>query len=121
IIQKKEFLIRSNGKMIREYTYVKDIAEGCILLATKAEEFVGEAFNFGSKNIFSVTECVEKVQNILGEKINYKILNIAKYEIPAQYLDWSKAKEKLGWAPATTFEQGIKETFAWYKNYHFEN
>ncbi len=30
IIKNKEFPIRSDGKMIREYTYVKDIVDGCI-------------------------------------------------------------------------------------------
>ena len=120
IIKNEEFLIRSNGNMVREYTYVKDITDGCIKLAQNTSRFTGEAFNFGSKNIFSVTEGVLKIQEILDKKINYKILNIAKNEIPTQYLDWSKAKEKLGWQPKTSFEQGIKETFNWYKNFHFK-
>jgi CDP-glucose 4,6-dehydratase len=33
VLKNKEFLIRSDGKMIREYTYVKDIADGCIKLS----------------------------------------------------------------------------------------
>lgn len=121
IIKNEEFLIRSDGKLVREYTYVKDITDGCIKLAQEAVQFAGEAFNFGSKNIFSVIESVEKIEKILGKKINYKILNIAQNEIPAQYLDWSKAKEKLGWQPKTSFEKGIKKTFDWHKNSHFEN
>jgi CDP-glucose 4,6-dehydratase len=113
LINHEEFLIRSDGKMIREYTYVKDISEGCIALAQNAEKFKGEAFNFGSKNIFNVIDAIKKMEKILGKKVNYKVLNIAKNEIPAQYLDWSKAKKKLGWRPATSFEKGIKETFTW--------
>ncbi len=115
ILHNEEFLIRSDGKMIREYTYVKDITKGCITLAARAKELQGEAFNFGSKNIFSVIEGVEKIQEILGTKVNYKILNIAKNEIPAQYLDWSKAKEKLGWQPTTSFKEGIEETLDWHR------
>ena len=116
IIKNEEFLIRSNGKMVREYTYVKDITNGCIKLAQEATKFKGEAFNFGSKDIFSVTEGIKKIQKILEVKINYKILDIAKNEIPAQYLDWAKAKAKLEWQPKTSFEKGIKETFVWYKD-----
>ena len=114
IIKNKELLIRSDGKMIREYTYVEDIADGCVKLAGKINEVRGEAFNFGSKNIFSVIDIVKKIEEILGQKINYKILNIAKNEIPEQYLDWTKAKEKLGWSPKTSFENGIQKTFDWY-------
>lgn len=115
IIKNKEFLIRSDGKMIREYTYIKDIVAGCIKLAQNTSKVKGEAFNFGSKNIFSVIETAEKIQEALGIKINYKILNIAKNEIPNQYLDWTKANKILNWQPETNFEQGIKETYNWFK------
>ena len=105
--------------MIREYTYVEDIADGCIKLAERINEVQGEAFNFGSKNIFSVLDVVKNIEKILGQKINYKILNIAKNEIPEQYLDWTKAKRILGWQPKYSFEKGIKETFRWYKDFRF--
>ncbi len=120
IIKKQEFLIRSNGGMVREYTYVKDIVEGCIKLAQKTESIMGESFNFGSKNIFSVMEVIEKIQETLSEKVNYTILNIAKNEIPQQYLDWTKANARLDWSPKTSFEEGIKKTFNWYKDLYFK-
>lgn len=120
-LKNKKFQIRSDGKMIREYTYVKDVVLGCIKLASKIREVRGEAFNFGSANIFSVIEVVKKIEEILGQKIKYNILDIAKNEIPEQYLDWTKAKEKLGWEPAVSFKQGITETYNWYKEYLFIN
>jgi len=116
VAENKELFIRSNGKMIREYTYIKDIVSGCIKLADHKENF-GDAFNFGSKNVFSVLDVVKKSEQVLGAKIDYKILNTAKNEIPEQYLDWSKAKEKLGWEPKTNFKNGIQKTFDWYKKF----
>lgn len=113
-----ELLIRSDGTMIREYTYVKDVVDGYIKLANHKKNF-GEAFNFGSKNICSVLEVIKTAELALGRKINYKILNTAKNEIPEQYLDWTKARELLGWEPKTSLEEGIKETFHWYKNRPF--
>ena len=118
VIKNKEFLIRSDGKMIREYTYVKDIADGCIKLIENKDKVLGQAFNFGSKNIFSVIDVVKRTEKILGQKINYKILNTAQNEIPEQYLDWTKAKKFLNWQPETTFENGIKETYNWCKNFY---
>ncbi|MFA6190593.1 MAG: GDP-mannose 4,6-dehydratase [Candidatus Staskawiczbacteria bacterium] len=115
IIENKEFLIRSDGKMIREYTYVKDIVDGCIKLSNHKKNF-GEAFNFGSKNIFNVIEVIKNIEKILNVRVNYKILNIAKNEIPVQYLDWSKSKKVLNWEPENSFRESIKETFNWYKN-----
>lgn len=120
-IKNKELLIRSDGKMIREYTYVKDIVDGCIKLIENKKKAIGQAFNFGSKNIFNVIEVVNKIEKTLKTKINYKILNISKNEIPEQYLDWTKAKETLNWEPKTTFKDGIKETFNWINKRHFKN
>ncbi|MCD6500934.1 GDP-mannose 4,6-dehydratase [bacterium] len=115
IIKNKELLIRSDGKMIREYTFVEDIVDGCIKLAENIDKTKGKVFNFGSKNVFSVLEVVKKIEEILNKKIKYKILNVAKNEIPEQYLDWSKAKKILNWQPKTSFEEGIKKTFDWYQ------
>ncbi|TSC95186.1 MAG: Glucose-1-phosphate cytidylyltransferase [Parcubacteria group bacterium Licking1014_1] len=115
VIKNKELLIRSDGKSIREYTYVKDIVDGCIELASHKKNG-GEAFNFGSENIFSVIDIIKKAEEILETKINYKIMNTEQNEIPEQYLDWTKAKEILNWKPKTSFEQGIKETYNWLKS-----
>jgi len=115
IIKNEELLIRSDGKMVREYVYVKDVAEGCIKLIQNIDKTKGEAFNFGSKNIFSVIDLIKKIEEILKVKVNYKILNIAKNEIPEQYLDWEKIKNTVNWRPETGFEEGIKDSFDWYK------
>lgn len=119
IIKNKELPIRSDGKMIREYTYVRDITYGCIKLIENKEKVAGQAFNFGSRNIFSVLDVVNKIDQVLGTKTDCRILDVSKNEIPEQYLDWSKAKEVLNWQPETTFEDGIKETFDWFKENKF--
>lgn len=115
IIKNKELLIRSDGNMIREYTYVKDIVDGCIKLASRRKNF-GEAFNFGSKNIFSVKNLIKKIEKILKVTIKYRVLNIAKNEISEQYLDWTKARKILNWQPRIVFKEAIQETFNWYHN-----
>jgi len=121
ILTDTKFLVRSDGKMIREYIYVDDVANGCIKLAQNIEKIKGESFNFGSKNIFSVIQIIEKIEDILKVKVNYQILNVAKNEIPEQYLDWTKINKVLGWQPEMSFEEGIKKSFDWYKNSYFTN
>jgi CDP-glucose 4,6-dehydratase len=117
VVKNRPLQIRSDGKMIREYTYVKDIAQGCLMLSSNPKKASGQAFNFGSENIFNVLETVKRVEKILGKKTSYNILNVARNEIPKQYLDWRKAKKMLGWKPTTPFEKAIRETFDWYSSY----
>ena len=115
IIKNKPLKIRSSGKLVREYIYVKDSIDGYISLAENINKTKGEAFNLASKNIMSVTEIVDKISNIVGKTVKMDILNQAKAEIPKQYLDGSKIKNTIGWEPKTSFEEAIKEACQWYR------
>lgn len=115
IILDEELLLRSDGTMVREYLYVKDIAKGYLLLADNIEKTRGEAFNFGTSKQYSVLEVISLCEEVLGMKVKYKILDKAKGEIPAQYLDSNKLKKLLGWECDSDMREAIKETFEWYK------
>jgi CDP-glucose 4,6-dehydratase len=45
------------------------------------------------------------------------ILGEASYEIEAQYLDCTKARQALAWQPRYTLENGLRETIGWYEEY----
>ena len=116
IIRNETLKIRSNGKYVRDYLYVKDVVGGYLTLAKNINKIKGEVFNFGSNETLSVVELIKLVEKILKNKISYKILNIARNEIPYQSLDYSKIKRYLGWEPKYSISQTIKEIFQWYKN-----
>lgn len=115
IITNQPLEIRSDGKYIRDYLYVDDVANGYLMLAGNIDKIKGEAFNFGSNEILSVIDLIKKVERILGKKINYQVLDNAHNEIPYQSLDYSKIKKKLGWEPQYSFGSTIKNIYNWYK------
>lgn len=115
MLKKEPLKIRSDGKLIREYIYVRDAIDGYITLAENINKTKGEAFNISSENVMSVAEIVSKISGILGEPVEMEILNQARTEIPEQYLDGSKIKNLLGWEAKTSFQDAIKETYEWYK------
>jgi CDP-glucose 4,6-dehydratase len=112
----KQFKIRSDGKFMRDYVYVEDIVNGYIRLAEKMKKLklYGEAFNFSDENPITVIKFVEKIYKLIGSKLNYKILNKAKYEIRHQYLCSKKARKVLGWKPGYSLDRGLKKTLEWY-------
>lgn len=114
IIKNKTLEIRSDGKMIREYIYVKDSIDSYISLAENIHKTKGHAFNIASHNVMSVLEIMNRISKVLNSPIKSKIFNQAKTEIPKQYLDGSKIKQVIGWEPKTSFEQAILETYDWY-------
>lgn len=117
LIKNDTLQIRSDGKMIREYVYVKDVVLGYLMLVENIDKIKGEAFNFSSKDKLSVLECAQKVSKVLGKKLKYEILNQGKYEIPEQSLSYEKINKAIGWKPSYSFEEGIKETFSWYTHF----
>ncbi len=117
IIKNETLEIRSNGKFVRDYIYVKDVAEGYIRLAEQIEQIKGEAFNFSAGFNLSVLDLLEQISKAVGRRCEFEILNNQKNEIPFQSLNFEKAKKILGWKANHTLSQGIKETFGWYEKY----
>ena len=113
-------VIRSDGKYVRDYFYVKDAAKAYILLAEKMgdHDVVGQAFNFGNDIPITVLEMAHEILSLMGcLDLQPVILNQAKGEIPKQYLSSKKAREILGWKPLFSVKEGLAETIEWYKNY----
>jgi CDP-glucose 4,6-dehydratase len=115
IIRRQPLRIRSNGKLVREYIYVKDAVEGYIQLAENIESTRGEAFNLAGGNVMPVAEMVDKICGIIGRSVEIDILNEARGEIEQQHLDGSKLRDAIAWKPATEFAQAVRETYEWYK------
>lgn len=121
VINGENPVIRSNGSPLRDYIYIKDVVNAYFTLADKLylkEIKFGEAFNFGTGKPVSVLNLVKRIINLSG-KNNLKPLILGKGktkgEIDKQYLSSKKAKKILGWKPEYTLEQGLKETYKWYK------
>ncbi len=111
-------IIRSDGKLARDYLYVDDVVSGYMLLAEQLEEQTlhGQAFNLGMNNPQSVLEIVQKIIAISDyPNLEPVILNQVSNEIERQCLDSAKAKRILGWEPRTSLEDGLRRTMAWYR------
>jgi len=111
-------VIRSDGKYIRDYIYVKDAVSAYFTLAEKFENRLsGEAFNFSNEIQMNVLEMTELVTKIMKKNIKPKILGTASGEIKNQHLSAKKAHEVLGWTAKYGIEEGLKETIEWYDAY----
>ena len=117
----RKLLIRSDGQFVRDYVYIDDILEGYIRIAEVLRKYClsGEAFNLSDEKPITVLKLIDKINKLgmKGKKLNYEILNKAKYEIKNQYLSSGKARRILDWKPSYILEDGLKKTAAWYFNY----
>lgn len=111
-------VLRSDGTLVRDYVYVRDVAGAYMRLAERvAEDGVrGEAFNFSDERPLTVLELVDAIGAVMGvEGIEPLVLGTASGEISAQTLSAAKARERLAWSPAYDLDRGLRETVAWYR------
>ena len=113
-------VIRSDGTMVRDYFFVRDAAQAYLQLAEcmPADGVTGEAFNFGTETPLSVLDVARGILDLMGKShLGLNVLNQAVNEIPRQYLDCAKARTRLGWRPAHTFDSAMRETVEWYRSW----
>lgn len=115
IVNNETLKVRSDGKYVRDYLYVKDVVDGYLLLAKNIKKVRGEAFNFGSGDTLSVLEVIKLVEKTLNKKIKYKILNISKSEIPYQSLDYSKITRVINWNPKYSIKKTTEKILKYYQ------
>ncbi len=120
VLQNEHPLVRSDGSFIRDYFYVRDAVNAYLLLAERMDDpaFHGQAFNFGTETPLSVLEVVGTVlERMKRPDLTPIILNEASHEITRQYLDCAKARRMMNWHPSFSFEQGLDEAIAWYRDW----
>ncbi len=113
-------VIRSSGKLIRDYFYVED---GAIAYTTLVEKMAqdssvhGQAFNFSNEIQVTVIDLVGHILKLMDSNLEPNILNQASNEILHQYLSAAHARDTLGWQPSFSLEDGLFRTIAWYKQF----
>lgn len=113
-------VISSNGKFIRDYLYVEDAAAAHLLLAERLDADVGlsgQAFNISNETRLPVLELVGRILALMGSPLQPDVQNSARHEILNQYLSAARARQRLGWAPQYSLDEGLQRTIQWYRDY----
>lgn len=109
----KKPVIFGSGENSRDFTYVADIAKGLYLASLNAG-IIGGTFNLGSSMELSVKQVVEKILQMIG-KSDIEYINDRPGDVGRLFADPSAFKKAGFWNPETSFEKGIIETIAWFK------
>jgi len=121
-LEGKDLPIYGDGMNVRDWLFVNDHCTGIWTALTKG--LVGETYNIGGKNEMPNIEIVDTICDILDQAQprrdgeSYKAQKIFVKDRPGHdrryAINCSKIESELGWAPAETFETGIKKTVQWY-------
>lgn len=118
LLRNQQPVIRSDGRLVRDYLYVEDVVSAYLLLgeALCDDGFAGQAFNFSAESPMSVLEMYRAVCEAMGADVEPAVLGQAVGEIQNQHLSSAKATSALGWKPQFELGHGLARTVAWYTN-----
>jgi dTDP-glucose 4,6-dehydratase len=100
----------------REWIHVLDHARAIDLVLHKGAS--GETYHVGTGSEFSIEDIADRILAELGKPSVLKTTVPDRPSHDRRYLlDSSKIRTELGFVPGVQFDQGIRETIAWYRSH----
>ena len=111
-----QVVIWGSGNVSREFLYVEDAARG-IAIATQCYDG-SEPVNLGAGYEITVKELAGKIKELIGFKGRLVWDTTKPDGQPRRCLDTTRAKELFGFQAQVAFDDGLKRTIAWWREYN---
>ncbi len=114
LLEGKKVPVYGDGLQVRDWLFVTDHVRAIDFILRKG--IIGETYCIGGNGEKENIWIIKKILEILGkdesmiEYVNDRPGHDRRYAI-----DFSKIKNKLGWQPEVTLEEGLEKTVEWFK------
>lgn len=107
--------IFEDGLESRDFVYIDDVVEATARGVESADTLVG-AFNVGSGVATDVSTVAATLQRLMGTAVPIQVSGKFRVgDIRHNVADLTRVRTTLGFAPAVTFEQGMRRFVSWVK------
>jgi UDP-glucose 4-epimerase len=119
LLDSRPITIFGNGRQTRDYVFVADVARANVLASTAelppVKRLDDRAINIGTGVETSVLELAESLQRAAGTKVAIDFAPKRDGEQQRSCIRNDKAGKLLGWKPSVAIENGLKETYNWFR------
>lgn len=112
-LKNEDITIYGDGKQTRSFCFVDDLINGMIKMMN-SENFTGPV-NIGNPGEFTMLGLAEKVIELTGSKSKIKYMPLPEDDPKQRRPIIDLAREKLGWEPEVSLEEGLKRTIAYFR------
>jgi UDP-glucose 4-epimerase len=112
-IQQQSFTIYGDGQQTRDFVFVRDVAKA-IYQATISE--TTGVFNVGTGRAIEIIELARTITQLCEVDFEPVFEPLRPGDVRSSTADVTKIQRALTWTPAHSLEQGLLDTFEWYKN-----
>lgn len=124
----KPINVFNNGDMIRDFTYIDDIAEGTIrtidndIPEDKRNNGVAyRIYNIGCSHPVKLMDFISEMESAYGKEAQKKFLPMQPGDVYQTNADTSRLETEMGYKPHVSLHEGIAEFMKWYKNYNAQD
>lgn len=104
-----------SGDRIVDWVYLDDVVDGMIK-AARAPDVEGLTIDLGSGAGVAIREVAERIVALTGAPPPvYDPARKRPFEV-VRLADLAPARERLGWTPATSLDEGLRRTIAWHRS-----
>jgi GDP-L-fucose synthase len=111
----EEIIVWGDGSPTREFLYVEDAAEG--ILAASEKYNGSDPVNLGSGYEITIKDLAGKIANLTGFKGKLVWDTDKPNGQPRRSLDISRAEKLFGFHAAMNFDEGLRRTIEWYRQF----
>lgn len=106
--------VYGDGLNVRDWIYVQDHALGILAVLDKGQP--GEVYNIGARNQRNNLDITHRLMEQLGLRPDQLTYVKDRPGHDRRYaLNVDKIMTSLNWSPKTSFEEGLRQTIAWYQ------
>ena len=134
ILEGKPIQVFNHGKMIRDFTYVDDIAESLLRIvfkpATSDDSFdtnkpnpstswaPHRIFNIGNSNPTKLIDYIQAIEKCLGVEAKKEFLPLQMGDVPSTSSNCSELESWIGFKPQTSVYDGVTNFVEWYRGFY---
>ena len=123
----------NHGQMVRDFTYVDDIARGVLLTLDRPPQADAgydkaqaepasswapyRVFNIGNHQPVPLLDFIAAIERHTGKTAQKVLMDIQPGDVPATFADVSALADWTGFQPATSIDEGVQRFVAWYRSY----
>ena len=99
-----------DGRQSRDFVFVGDVVRANLLAATSPEPFRGEVLNVGTGRSTSLLELLAAMARLADRPPQARHEPARSGDVRHSRADIARIRERLGYDPTTTLEEGLRET-----------
>ena len=116
ILERRAPTIFGDGEQSRDFTYVEDVVR-LNLLAARTKGISGKMYNGGNGGRITLNQAWSALQKIEGVEIAALYGPPRSGDVLHSQADTTRAHAELGYTPRFSFEEGLRQTLAWFRTH----